>query len=384
MKQIFILFLFSVAPFAHAIDVGDGSDGACTDAIFTATPAKRIFQCTTLTLTGAHNYKGLGGNLILIKVQNDVSISATASFDLRGNAGVNGGSAIANGGAAGPGGGAGGTSVIAGDGNNGAGTGAGTRGKFVAEDPATSGSYGGGGGGGSFLSKSGTEPANGDTPNSSPAPLTKGANGTNPLTSESQFDSTFNGGPGGASGGGGIEAGTGTLFSGSSGGGGGGAIRIVSGGNIVLDGSITADGGNGGGDGSVAAAGGGGGSGGAIWMQATGTLTVNASAVLSAQPGVQGTSDIGAGDGGIGGNGGIRLDSGGAISVAVATTPNYYHTTFAPTSIVSPITTRQYTSSISCAKVSENFNHNFLINSLFGFAIAALAHLAASSKKRKV
>ena len=129
------------------------------------------------------------------------------------------------------------------------------------------------------------------------------------------------------------------------------------------------------------AGGGGGGSGGIIWIQAAGSLTVTST--LSAVGGAQGTTLVGPGDGGVGGLGGIRLDSGGALDTTLATTnPPHYHTTFSPTSATSPMTTRQYSSSISCAKVALLDNQkNFALNIVFGFIIAAAIHFASSRRK---
>lgn len=388
MKSLFILFLFSAAPFAHAIDVGNGGDGACTEATFVA--GITTYECASLTINGPMNvFVGIGGPAVLIKVQNNVTITALGSIDVSGGDGANGSTSVAAGGLGGPGAGNGGSSQVlipprlptntSGDGLNGTGSGAGTGGLFVDDDVAQTGSTGGGGGGGSLLSKNADEPEEGDTPTNSPALGSKGANGNNPLTSESQFDSSFIGGAGGGAGGGGSQLVTRTTFSGGSGGGGGGAIRIVSGGNVTINGNITANGGAGGGNGALEISGGGGGSGGAIWIQAAGTLTVTST--ISALGGAKGTSVLSSGDGGAGGNGGIRLDSGGAIDTTLATTnPPYYHTTFSPTNI-SPMTTRQYSSSISCARVSEEFNQNHLINLVFGFLIAGILHFLSSKRK---
>lgn len=391
MKSLFILFLFSVSPFALAIDIGDGTDGACTSAMLNA-DSKRSYQCTTLTINSEVNLKAAGGSVLVIKVQGNVSITAAGSIDISGGDGVNGSTGPGTAGAiGGPGGGNGGSSQLlippraigntTGDGLSGSGSGAGTGGLFVDDDPAQTGSTGGGGGGGSLLAKNATEPSNGDTPTNSPALNTRGINGTNPLTSEAQFDSTFVGGPGGGAGGGGSQVATRTTLSGGTGGGGGGALRIVSGGNINIDGNITANGGAGGGDGTTDIAGGGGGSGGIIWIQAAGSLTVTST--LSAVGGAQGTTLVGPGDGGVGGLGGIRLDSGGALDTTLATTnPPHYHTTFSPTSATSPMTTRQYSSSISCAKVALLDNQkNFALNIVFGFIIAAAIHFASSRRK---
>lgn len=380
MKPLFILFYFSVAPFAHAIDVGDGSDGACTEASFLV--GKRTYQCTTLTISANVNlFKGQGGSSIVIKVQNNVTIDPGVTIDIGGNDGLDGTTAAVNGGAGGPGGGSGGNSRLGLDGLSGSGSGAGTAGKFVANLGVRS--YGGGGGGASYKTISGTTASDGDDGGGGgTVPGTAGANGS-VYASEATFDTTFAGGSGGAAGGGADNGGT--IVSGSSGGGGGGAIRIISGGNIVIDGQITSKGGNGGGvAGTISSGAGGAASGGAIWLQAAGTLTVSASGTLTALGGTGGTNDSGvSGLGGDGGDGRIRLDDAdGVITNNGTVTPAPFSASFSPTTAgTSSVTARQYSSSISCAKVSEEFNQNHLINLVFGFLIAGTLHLISSKRK---
>lgn len=374
MKSLFILFLFSAAPFAHAIDVGNGEDLACTEATFVL--GKRTYQCVTLTINGPINvFANQGGSALLIKVQNNVSITALGSIDISGGAGANGSPVGGDGGIAGPGGGNGGSGQFGANGLSGAGISPGVRGLFV--PPNINESWGGGGGGGSYFNKSATEPDDGL--NSDGTIASKGSNGTNITASGASFDSSFAGGSGGGAGGGGFDDTIPSNVFGSGGGGGGGAIRIVSGGNITVAGVITANGGSGGGIGATISSGaGGGGAGGSIWLQATGNLLVTGT--LSANGGNGGTNGFGL-NGGVGGDGGVRLDSGGVTDISGATinSGGYYHTTFAPGTEISG--TRQYSSSISCARVSEEFNQNHLINLVFGFLIAGLLHLLSSKRK---
>lgn len=379
------LFLLSSTS-AFAIDTGNGSDGACTNASFVV--AKRSYQCTTLTINASLNiFKAVGGAQVVIKVQGDVNITAAGTIDLSGANGSAGdlvGSVA--GGLGGAGGSAGGNSGdatigISMDGSNGNGSGAGVGGKFVNAVGGTS--YGGGGGGGSFKDVSATLASNGDDGVASKV-NTAGANGSTYFP-EANFDTSFAGGSGGAAGGGGVDVAT--PHSGSSGGGGGGAIRIVSGGNILIDGSIISKGGNGGGTAgiTVSSGGGGGASGGGIWLQAAGTLTVSAGAVITALPGVHGDnlSNGFSGIGGDGGNGRIRLDSGnGVITNAGTINPAPYSTSFTPTPISSGTTaiSRQYSSAVSCARVSleHDQSKNIMLNILVGILIASLGHLIVS------
>lgn len=394
MKLVFILFLLPLLSVnqTFAIDVGDGSDGTCdvTGAATTQiTSAKKNYQCTTLDLNGNLNdFKGGnvggGGAPLVIKVQNNVTVSVGVTIDLSGASGIDGDNSAHAGGDAGAGGGAGGNSQLGLDGLNGNGSGAGILGKFVVDNPGGTSSYGGGGGGGSYKTKSATEPDNGSD-SIGIAPLTKGTNGNNFLASESQFDSSFQGGSGGAAGGGGAISGT--PVSGSSGGGGGGALRIISGGNIVIDGSLIADGGAGGGTVATASSGGGGGaSGGAIWLQAFGTLTVSATGTITALGGAGGTNDFASGFGGSGGNGGIRLDDAdGVITNLGIVSPAPYSTNFSPTAITSgnSAISRQYSSAIACGRVilEDDVPINNLINLFLGMMIASGIYFLLSKKE---
>lgn len=365
---------------AFAIDTGDGSDGVCTDATFIS--AKRTYQCISLTITGPIVlFKAVDGAQVVIKVQDDINITGTGSFDLSGGNGADGDGSNHDGGKAGAGGGAGGNSVVGADGLNGSGAGSsyGAFGLYVAD---AAGSYGGGGGGGSFRTKAAGEPEDGF--DSGGLATSKGANGSTFMTSGSMFDTSFTGGSGGAGGGGGTNLGA--DLSGSSGGGGGGAIHLVAGGNINIDGSIISNGGRGGGNATQFSGGGGGGSGGAIWIQAANELTV--SGTITAIGGSGGDTDYGTGlgsaHGGDGGRGAIRLDDSDGVVVPTGTVDaGFYQGVFIPTT--SNVLSRQYASGVSCASValddhSKPFNN--LINLVVGLGIAGLAYFVVSKKSK--
>lgn len=394
MKQVFILFLFSLAlpTMAFAIDVGDGSDGTCDvsgAANTQITAARKYYQCTTLDIDQnlgvfAGGQAGSGGAALVIKVQGNATVAVGVTINLSGANGIAGDNGAKSGGSAGAGGGAGGNSIVGGNGQNGNGSGAGTFGVYVADDPGGTSSYGGGGGGGSFKTKSVTEPNDGFDGNVGGAG-TKGANGNNFLVSESQFDTIFSGGSGGAAGGGGTIAGV--PVSGSSGAGSGGAIRIISGGNILVDGSIITNGGIGGGVGATSSSGpGGGASGGAVWLQAAGTLTISGTSTITTNGGVGGTHDFGS-VGGNGGNGAIRLDDAdGAIVNTGTLSQAPFSTSFTPTAITSGSSaiSRAYSSSVGCAKVAlpEENSIQFLMNLIIGLLISTMGYLSISKKAK--
>lgn len=399
MKFFWILFLVTSTQ-VHAEDVGDGTDGACTvtaagDTQITA--ARTTYQCTSLTIdapliafNGTNRPIGVTAPLV-IKVQNNVVVTST--INLNGADGLAGDTAgPKDGGLAGAGGGNGGNSpALNVDGLNGLGNvaGVGVAGKKILVPAPTS--TGGGGGGGSY----GTEdfinvPTPGNDTNV-PIPASVGANG-HVYGSEATFETTFTGGSGGGAGGGGFA---GVNYSGSSGAGSGGAVHIIAGGNITINGSIVVNGGDGGGIGGLGgtqfSGGGGGGSGGGIWLQAAGQITVNGS--LSAIGGFGGETDIAPeGFGGNGGLGRIRLDDGdGNIAGAGSVTPAAFTSTFTPTPIpgptptpgTSPISVRQYSSGVSCARVAlDASSENFAINLILGLGLALGFGLLAKRKVR--
>ncbi len=375
MSLVIITFAF-LAQSVLASDTGDGSDGTCdvTGAATTQiTSARKSYQCTTLIINGNLAVfngagAGAGGDALVIKVQNDVTIDSGFTLDLRGAPGIAGNTTVGVklGGLGGAGGSAGGNTPGVGvNGESGGGTGGGLFGDYVEPVPTTNSSYGGGGGGGSYKNKAGVEPQDGhDSVNTIVG--SSGVNGS-VYGSEATFNATFSGGSGGGAGGGGKD---GTAYTGSTGGGGGGALRIISGGNITINGIILLNGGvGGGGELTTNAGGGGGGSGGGLWLQAAGTLTVNGT--LSAVGGARGMTDLGGdidkiGAGGNGGQGRIRLDDAdGVITNNGTITPAAYSTRFPPT--------REYSSGIACASISldDQDNFSFLMNVILGFSLVA-------------
>ncbi len=394
MKLVLAVCLFSITfSNAFAIDIGDGSDGACTNATFVV--GKRNYQCTSLTINAALNiFRAVGGAAVVIKVQNDATI--TGSIDISGADGIEGDSNAPvgkTGGFAGAGGSAGGSSPgtkANGAAANATGGASGARGGGGGDYvPPTSinGAYGGGGGGGSFKTQGAVSSTQGeDVGGTGSVPGSEGASGV-ALGDEATFDSSFTGGAGGGAGGDGEDS-TAVTFGGSSGGGGGGAIRIVAGGDITVNTTIIADGGNGGGLISTQFAGGGGaGSGGAIFIQAAGNLTVVPGSTLRAVGGSEGLNDIGSG--GSGGLGIIRLDDGdGVVSVAGSTvTQGKYTAAFTPTVLVTGTSTvsRSYASDVSCASVAlddHNKPFNNVVNLILGMAMAYLIHFLLSKKSK--
>lgn len=398
MKLLLTLFLLSFSISAMAIDVGDGSDGTCA-VIGPATTLiafpKTSYQCTSVVIDGdLDDFSGaqLGAPLagITIKSQGNVTIAALTTIDLSGANGAHGNiGGIALGGRAGAGGSAGGAST-AGAGVDGGGSGKGTGGSAAILTPGPSPlDVGVGGGGGSYKTTGTDEPT--DSIGNSVV-----ANGPT-YGSEINFENIFSGGSGGGAGGSGFDSDVSdTLWFGSSGGGGGGSLHIVAGGDITVDGSILSNGGAGGGAGpvpgpaTIASGGGGGASGGAIWLQAAGNLTVNGT--IRANGGIHGTNDNNlAGVGGDGGDGRIRLDDadavisgGGVISPAAVNRP------FTPSPISTSGSTalsRQYSSSISCAKVAlaNELPFNNLINVVLGMLLISAIHFSFSfSRKGKI
>ncbi len=384
MRLVLTLFLFSLSSFAVlATDVGDGSDGACTAASFLV--GKRSYQCTTLILNAPVNvFKGAGGAGVVIKVQGFVNINGGGSIDVSGNNGADGSiGAIAAGGTGGPGGFSGGSSTVT-NGANGSGAGAGIGGNFSALGGGAI-SVGAGGGGGTYKVVSAVTALDGDSNGSS---TTAGANGAT-YGAEANFDTSFLGGSGGGAGGTGIDGATPDTWFGSGGGGGGGTLRIVSGGDITIDGSLISNGGNGGGAGTEISSGGGGGaSGGAIWLQSQSILTVNGT--INAIGGTKGTNVqgfVGVGGGDIDAHGRIRLDDAdGVISGTGIVTPAPYSTTFTPTSITSGTSavSRQYASSITCARVvmDENQLKNFVGNFCVGILLVSFGVIVFARANR--
>lgn len=390
-----LLALLVVSHSAFAIDTGDGSDGVCNitgGADTQITSARKLYQCSSLNIDAnlddfSGSQAGAGGAALVIKVQGNVTVGAGVTIDLSGDNGIPGTNAagVIAGGAAGAGGFSGGSSPGQSvDGQNGNGAGGGFKGLAVPMTAVFS--YGGGGGGGSYKTQGATLAQDGEDIGVGTDLGSGGAQGF-VNGNEAAFDSIFVGGSGGAAGGGAQENGQPDI-SGSSGGGGGGAIRIIAGGDIIVDGSIISKGGDGGGTGATNYAGsGGGGSGGAIWLQAGGNLTVSGMITsLGGNPG----SNSGGYSGGSGGDGRIRLDDGdGVINIIGGSTisPAPYSTSFTPTPLTSGSNAigRQYASGVSCASVAlDDYEkpYNNLMNLILGIAVVALTHYSLSKKSK--
>lgn len=279
MRLSFFLLLFSFSAFAQ-LDVGNGSDGACTQATFGLNNGG-TFNCTTLNITGALPAFAAAASPLIFKVQGSVTISF--AINLNGANGItNLALSTSSGGDGGPGAGNGG-------GDDGSGTPLGG-----SDGPPNSGfaaSAGnltcGDGGGGAGFSIAGSI---GDSCTGGIA--TPGAGG-----SVFDIETLFRGGFGGGAGGDSSDGEYG------GGGGGGGAIHIAAGGDVSIASSITANGGDGGNGGAATpdGGGGGGGSGGVIWIQSLGQINMTGS--LDALAGTGGDGNTAAD--GIGGDGGL-------------------------------------------------------------------------------
>lgn len=343
--------LMSVSAFAQ-LDVGNGVT-ACTH-LTPGFTAGGNFECATLTIpVGATFTFNSGAQALVIKVKGLVTIDGV--FDVKGvdgsNQGALSGASLVRGG---PG---------AGDGGNDDGSSA-QNDAFDYQYPTSlsrggasqgSGICGSGGGGGGFF-QSEAPPAlcGGAVPPGIPGQA----------VSSGEFDFTtalfrggFGGGPGGYNS---------TTY--GTGGGGGGGIRIIAGGDIIINatGMIDARGGSGGSGGNVDGGGGGAGSGGAIWLQSLGNIINDGS--LDTDGGTGGTITA-PGTGSAGGNGSmgfIRLeDLDGVIGGTGSTVGDISQF---------PVNLggggNSLSSSIACGKVSEKNNQTMLLQILAGFLLA--------------
>jgi hypothetical protein len=342
MRLLFFSLLFSTSLFAQ-IDTGNGSSGACTR---TTIANGGVFNCTTLDISGAAFAFNNGAAAAVIKVQGNVTINTSVSLEGQPGSPDIAISATVPGGIGGPGATAGGGVSL-----------------FTTEDgidhnPLTDafgrkgvpGSCGGGGGGGSFAIL-------GD-PGTSCGPSAGGVAGVFSFT---DIPSPVLGGLGGGAGADGFAGFFGT------GGGGGGAMVIMAGGDIIINGSISARGGDGGTSAPNAGqggGGGGGGSGGMIVIKSSGQITNNAA--INADGGNGGI----AGQGGNGGNGGygfVILEDADGIIDGIGTIPGYGET---GTSI-SQRQSSKVTSDISCGMIKPKQDSDAaLMQIVLGFMLA--------------
>lgn len=339
---LFSLFL-STSLFAQ-VDTGNGSSGACTR---TTIANGGTFNCTSLDISGAPFTFNSGATAVVIKVQGNVSI--TTSVSLEGGVGPNDqdtSGPTLPGGNAGPGATRGGGVLL------------GSFSPQDGEDPdatdangkaGVSGNCGSGGGGGSFaaLGINGTACTN--------------AGGPSGVMTFTDIPSPLLGGLGGGSGGDGFAG----LYGG--GGGGGGALLIMAGGNVLINGNISARGGNGGNsalNGGNGGGGGGGGSGGVVAIKSLGQITNNV--VIDADGGNGGIGAAG-GNGGNGGHGFVLLEDADGIIDGIGTIPGYGSSGTSGIQRGTP----KLSSSISCGMIKPNqdSNANFM-QIMLGFMIA--------------
>ncbi len=322
MYFFIIIFISNFSFNILALDLGDGSDSECDETTISAgiSAAQRVFNCTTLTIAGG----GLtvpvgGGDSLIIKVQESVTISSIIS--LNGSVGIDviGDNSDKVGGAGGIGAYKGGDYIASendggsGDAYNSLFEGKGATGGV----PVFSNLSGCGGGGGAH----GTAGESGDCGSNHGDNKLEGAGG------QAQRIDLKRNLVGGAGGGGGSLGYEFIGYGGASGGGGGGAIKIEAREeiNIEASGAIIAKGGNGGtGDtgntSSNSGGGAGGGAGGTIYLVSGTSIIVEGT--LDIDGGIGGTGyDSGdtvyGGSGGHGGSGIVRFDIPGADSSLV-------------------------------------------------------------------
>lgn len=310
----------------QALDYGDGSDGAC---VFSGTVTAGEYECTSLTVNGTARFTGT--NPVIIRVQGDVTINGTLSVD--GFAGQNGDESFSPtaqtlaGGVAGPGGFAGGRfdaaifpPSFAGDDNA---TGAGDMGGDPVGNPGNFGGGGGGAGGNWGDSALATAGANGTQTGAAVAGTGGPTSAREVASAENTFEtlSPLIGGAGGGAGAYGDDNTT-IWHEPGTGGGGGGVLYLVVGGNLTINGTLTANGGKGG-DALDLGGAGGGGAGGTIWLQSGGNITNNGTIRALGGDGGTVTSSLAAsgGNGGDGGVGRIRIDDIDGILSGNAPTP---------------------------------------------------------------
>lgn len=306
MPIAILLLLFLSRPL-YAIDLGDGSDGACVWNNTTVAPG--LYQCTTLTISGTNtvdysvDIQG-SANIIDVKVQGDVTISGTLNIS------GNNGSGVAHAGRSGPGGYDGGPSQNHGNAPSGLAL-AGGRSGHSSQDPLDLETcLASGASGGRHASEVITPSlAITNPPDCDPNNVNSSGAPTQSYGNPSQFHSQIRGGSGGEG------EDFGAAAPGGTGGGGGGALRLISGGNIDLSGSINASGGNGGDPGNSEGGGGGGGAGGSIFLVALEKINLLGGHSLVAQGGTGfNTGDDRAGTDG--GSGYIRLEDRDALAGA--------------------------------------------------------------------
>lgn len=288
--KFFLFFLFTLN--AYAIEFGDGSLGACTDATFGTSGG--TYNCDSVTVTGVVTISA-GQPALIILARDSIDITGSIILAVQnGNNGTNVASVDIDGGLAGAGGGKGGdfkgnfpASEVNGRAAEGSHPGQGGLGNILASNDG-----GGGGGGG-----------NGQAGNA-------GTNGTLSGGSGGAKASSISAGSGGGAGGAGNDSGI-TTHSAGAGGGGGGFITLRAASTVSISGTVSANGGDGG-SGNTASGGGGGGSGGTLLIQAVSGANLNGTINLAGGNGGNGGVP---GVGGAGGVGRLIVQTSGAANV---------------------------------------------------------------------
>lgn len=342
--KLFLLLLTISFPLMAQIDTGNGAIANCTDADIVN---GGNVQCGDLTISGA--FPGFNASIPAVDIQVLGDVLINSNLDLDGTDAPNADNAFGKG-LGGPGAGDGGSPNF-GTPEDGPGISGGGAGNTVV--------CGSGGGGGGFA-LAGSAGSN----------CAAAAGGIAGPAFTSIFSGVLRGGFGGGAGGD-----TGTTL--GPGGGGGGALRIRAGGNIVINGIISANGGNGGASGSDGG-GGGGGSGGLIWIQAIGNITINANMFASGGAGGNGAG-TGGGNGSAGGRGAIRFDDMDGVISGTGSLPGY-----AQVNSFTSITSPKLNSSISCGMVGAKDQSHLQFSQMFLGFILALGFSFAFKRSSKL
>tara|TARA_R110000868_G_scaffold117600_1_gene312188 strand:- start:10267 stop:11355 length:1089 start_codon:yes stop_codon:yes gene_type:complete len=354
------LFLLFISSNTFAIDFGNGSLGACTDATFAAGNGG-TYQCDSVTITGAVVFN-TSQPAVIILARDHIDISGTIS--LNGAIGNNGNATAASdilGGAAGAGGFSGGSYLgntqADESGRKGLGSfaGLGGTGQWVGANDGA----GGGGAGNGTAGNAGIAASN-----------TAGAAGV--------ASNSLSGGSGGGAGGAGNDGIF--VYSPGSGGGGGGFLTLRAANTITVSGTLNANGGNGG-NGTAAANGSGSGGGGAA-----GTLVLQAvnGVSLSGSINLAGGTGGNAGSPGVGGNGGV-----GRLSVQTSGASNINSSGLALTAGVvierGDLFTNEFRSDIAtgCGSIDLDQNSNQAATTLAAMLLIIFSLPAITKIKRQ-
>jgi hypothetical protein len=377
LRGLLALLIFFTLPHSYALDLGDGTDGACNwDGVTPASVEIRLWQCQSLNITGTPNFvdsfnNQTGNDFLDIRVQQDVLIDGEINLSATGTTPGFGGHSGGSGAAGFDGDPGGAPSGIDANGKGG-----------LASSGGFSGCAGAGGSGGRHsglnapISGVDAGPLGGGC---SPSPTAAG--GPAPTASYSNPNNLNNEIFGGAGGGAGGSAYDGaTDINGGDGGGGGGILRVLAGGSIEIatNAFIHVDADNGqngvidaGSDGD--SGGGGGGAGGTIYLSTLRDMTVTGTPSLSATNGSGGTTESPGGNGSDGDVGIIRLEDGdgdipgasGISSPSASVSTNPTVTSQSQLSLESDI-------SAGCAIRSVIPSSLINLSSLFGLALVWL------------